>query len=245
MELYPVVLNQNDHPGETSAGILEQVSDALVEPLRQLQEIAAEVRSIEPISEAAGSALTELGATAHSAAKALKAQTTAVLAPAKEFAKAVDAAFERPLSLAAEAEAEAARRLTQYRALVARERAEEEARRRLEAERLQKKLIEEAAKKQRALDEEAMKAGVSAPKVEVPTVVAPAIAPREDEKRLRSEAGTAYGKKKLVVTIVDEAAVPREYCIPSMPKLNAAAKLGVRTIPGVTIEWVEKTQFRG
>lgn len=98
----------------------------------------------------------------------------------------------------------------------------------------EKREADEIEKARKAAEEEAAKNAIKAPEVMVPNMP-------EEKKTIRTETGTtAYVAKKWKGEITDPSAVPREYCIPSMPLVNDAIKKGVRDIPGVRI-WEDKT----
>ncbi|MDD4985622.1 MAG: hypothetical protein PHQ43_07525 [Dehalococcoidales bacterium] len=109
---------------------------------------------------------------------------------------------------------------------------------RLEAERK----VREAAKK---LQDEKDEATRIALKKEIAEETAAAAAPTpqaplmtEKQGVVRTAEGSSYTKFKWVCRIVDPALVPREYCEPAPKLLDAAAKGGVRNIPGCVIEEV-------
>lgn len=60
----------------------------------------------------------------------------------------------------------------------------------------------------------------------------------------RGETGTASTSKKWKGEIVKPEDVPREYCVPHMPLINAAIKLGKREIAGVSITQETQVQVR-
>lgn len=61
-------------------------------------------------------------------------------------------------------------------------------------------------------------------------------------KTEHTEAGRVTFTKRWVCEIVDPSLVPRQYCKPDQPMLNAAVKSGVREIPGCRIVEVESSR---
>lgn len=108
---------------------------------------------------------------------------------------------------------------------------------------IERKKQEAAAQKaaadfQKKLNKEAAKAGVEAPLV--PEIVIP-----KEKTTIKSESGTtSYEVKRWICTVMDPAAVPKEYCEPIKKLLDDAVKMGVREIPGCKIEEITETRFR-
>jgi chemotaxis protein histidine kinase CheA len=80
-------------------------------------------------------------------------------------------------------------------------------------------------------------------KIQAPTVVAQVF--EQTNNVTRTETGaSSYQVKNWVCTIIDSAAVPREFCEPVKKLLDDAVKQGLRTIAGCKIEEVTSTRFR-
>lgn len=141
---------------------------------------------------------------------------------------------------------------------------------RIEAERLEKLTAEEEARQQEALDaaerervaaeealqkantdeevaaaiEQVQKAEQNVEQAEVMDVQVPISTIQVPEKTTRTDQGstTLRGVQKIIIVNADE--VPRKYCVPSQPLLNAALKLGETNIPGTRVETVASTTTR-
>jgi hypothetical protein len=106
-------------------------------------------------------------------------------------------------------------------------------------QRAREKLEREAAvERQRKLDAEAESAGVE-------TVTIPQVPVDQEQKvQTRTETGSSLSiKLEWQGLVIDEGAVPREYCIPDQKKINKAILAGVREIPGVEIKEVPKSRL--
>ena len=67
----------------------------------------------------------------------------------------------------------------------------------------------------------------------------------KEKTTIKSESGTtSYEVKRWVCTVLDPAAVPKEYCEPVKKLLDDAVKMGAREIPGCKIEEITETRFR-
>ena len=110
---------------------------------------------------------------------------------------------------------------------------------RLEMERRERdrKAREEAERLQRQLDKEAKSKGVEAPTVQTPVA-------QEAPTVVRTEAGSAHQRKTWAFEVVNEAAVPREYCAVDERKIREAVKNGVREIPGCRVFEKSETVIR-
>jgi hypothetical protein len=73
-----------------------------------------------------------------------------------------------------------------------------------------------------------------------PVNVAPLTVPKSEGPQRGLDGSSSYTRGKWVVEILWPQAVPREYCEPSMKLLEAAAKGGIRNIPGCNIYFDEK-----
>ena len=114
--------------------------------------------------------------------------------------------------------------------------------REVERQRLQAIEDEKLRKKNETYQKKVEKAeakGIEPPPPPAPVIVQGA------EKTIKSETGTS---STVIVEwkaeIVHEDLVPRQYCIPHMPKINAAVKSGMREIPGVRITQQTRVQTR-
>lgn len=99
-----------------------------------------------------------------------------------------------------------------------------------------KKQAEEAAELQRiALAEQAAKLAEAEETGEI--VSAPAVAdiPAAPAKTSRANLGSVTYREDIDVIIVNPLQVPRQYCDPNISRIRAAAKSGVKEIPGVLI----------
>ena len=99
----------------------------------------------------------------------------------------------------------------------------------LERRKAEEKIKKASEKLQKDLEEQAKESGVEAPKV------TPAPLPKPKKVAMSEEGSTAHVRKQWKADIVDEGAVPRNYCSPDLKKINAAVKAGVREIAGVKI----------
>lgn len=169
----------------------------------------------------------ELGGSAKRLIKNIESKREEVTADARQFVSSVNGFCKMFTEKLKGSCSVLERKITDYRT-------KEELERRKKEEEARKA----AAEFQEKLDAEAKEAGV-----EAPIAVAPIIP--EAKATVKTETGvTAYGRTKWKAEIVDEAAVPREYCSADMKKINAAVKGGVRTIAGVKIFEDTKTVFR-
>lgn len=150
--------------------------------------------------------------------KELEANRKEIVQPPNQYVKSVNAfvkKFARPLN---QIEAILKTKIAQFQHKLELERRERE-----------KKAREEAAKLQTAIDKEAKEKGVESTKV-IP------IAVPEVDKVARSETGVAAHTRKVwKAEVVDESAVPREFCSPDMRLINEAVKAGLKEMAGVRI----------
>jgi hypothetical protein len=79
--------------------------------------------------------------------------------------------------------------------------------------------------------------------IQAPTVVAQVFEQTNNVTRTESGA-SSYQVKNWVCTVIDPAAVPREFCEPVKKLLDDAVKQGLREISGCKIEEVSSTRFR-
>lgn len=79
--------------------------------------------------------------------------------------------------------------------------------------------------------------------IQAPTVVAQVFEQTNNVTRTESGA-SSYQVKNWVCTVIDPAAVPREFCEPVKKLLDDAVKQGLREIAGCKIEEVSSTRFR-
>jgi hypothetical protein len=122
------------------------------------------------------------------------------------------------------------------RARIAREQ-EEQRRRQEEAARAEAKALAEAEK---AKTEKARaKALADAEAASKAQAVALLDMPREMTRGVKTDSGSVSSRERWGFSIVDPAAVPRQYLMPDEKAIRAAVAAGVRTIPGVSIELEE------
>lgn len=126
------------------------------------------------------------------------------------------------------------------RALLAFQHAEaDRVRREREAE---AKRITEAAQRQSEAEAKGDEAAAQAASMEIATIEAkPNLPPMTGYK---TDAGTAFIKKRWRVEVVDPALVPPAYLVPDLHKLQAAVDAGARDIEGCNISEEESLQVR-
>jgi hypothetical protein len=106
-------------------------------------------------------------------------------------------------------------------------------------------MVGELDKRNKEIDDSKKAAEEEAKKHEIqaPTVVAQVF--EQTNNVTRTESGTSsYQVKNWVCTVIDPAAVPREFCEPVKKLLDDAVKQGLREIAGCKIEEVSSTRFR-
>ena len=94
----------------------------------------------------------------------------------------------------------------------------------------------ERMKQQAAAVAEAQQTGELVPKTE---------AVEDMGSKVRANLGTLSFKKVAVYTVVNEKLVERSLCSPDLKKIQARHESGVESIPGVLIEWEDRTVGRG
>lgn len=159
----------------------------------------------------------KVGALSAKLAKDIDKRMREIIGPANEFVKEVRNFAKIYIDKCEKVKQQIGTKTANYRAIVETER----------------RKAEEAANKARAevqtqLDEDAAKAGVTAPRIEPPVV-------KEEPVVTRTEFGTAYSRKKMVFKVVSEADLPREYLMPNEKAIRDAVNAGVSQIPGVLI----------
>jgi len=93
------------------------------------------------------------------------------------------------------------------------------------------RLRKEQAERQRLLEAEAAKNNAPAPPpLPVPVSTVPSI-----KKTETTAQGTVGGAMVWKFEIVNDAEVPREYCVPDIQKIRALVKAGLKNIPGIRI----------
>jgi hypothetical protein len=168
-----------------------------------------------------------LGGEAKKIVKALDAKRKDVTAEAADFVKSVNGFIKMFTDKLDDIEKALKKKIGdyQYRVELERRKQEETAKK-------------AAAELQAKIDAEAKQAGV-----EAPVVVAPVIP--KTRPIVRTETGTSsYQANRWICTVIDPAAVPREYCEPSKKLLDDAVKMGIREIAGCKIEEVSENRFR-
>ena len=193
---------------------------------KEAVRISSDAKALEVKDDESLNLAVMIGGNAKKIAKAIDAQRKAIILEPSEFVKGVNAIAKAITDSLDEAERTAKQKIGQYQTRIEMERRKQEEAARKAAEDFQKKL-----------NAEAKKAGVEAPKVVAPVIP-------EQQKVVRTEAGSSYQVKRWVCTVIDAAAVPREYCEPSKRLLDDAVKMGVRSIAGCTIEEISETRFR-
>lgn len=106
-------------------------------------------------------------------------------------------------------------------------------------------MVKELEKRNKEIDDSKKAAEDEAKKHEIqaPTVVAQVFEQTNNITRTESGA-SSYQVKNWVCTVIDPAAVPREFCEPIKKLLDDAVKQGLREIAGCKIEEVSSTRFR-
>ena len=204
---------------------MEPIRKKLAPYETQLVQMLKAAEATTVVDDKTAEAATALGVQCRKVEKAVEEARTYFKRPALDFSKEIDSLAKAYTSKAQSAANILSGKVAAY---VSKKRAEE-------AERLRKER-EEAAKLQAKLDAEAKAAKADAAQVVMPKA-APKTAP------VRAENGKASVVTKWVCTITDPALVPREYCEPVQRLLNEAVKLGIREIPGCTIEEQSSARF--
>lgn len=137
---------------------------------------------------------------------------------------------------------EAARKHVQGLIIAYRKRKDDEARAAAETER--KRLEEEALKQAQALAESGQAEQAEAVLAEGADLAQAVGAPVQTGPVRGAMAGTASIGKKWGFRVIDEAAVPRAYCVVSEPLIRKAAPKHPAPPPGIPgVEWIEEDTF--
>jgi len=201
---------------------LEAVKPQFAAYVAQVDRMLADAQAIEIKDDATMSFAVALGGEASKISKAIDAKRKLVTADASDYVKSVNG-FAKLFTDKLDAAVRTVKgKISSYQAKV------EIARR--EAE---KRAQEEARKLQDDLNKEAEEKGVEPVQVIPPTIP-------EEKKIVHTETGaSAHFRTVWKAEVVDDAAVPRNFCTPDMRKINDAVKAGVREIAGVRI-WEDK-----
>jgi hypothetical protein len=178
---------------------------------RTIADDAHELVVTDPASEAVAN---ELFGRIRTTSKRIVALKTRWLQPFKDQVKLMEADFKEMGRPAAEAEPIVTAKLQAYRREVAEAARKEQQRLRLLAE-----------KRQAAAAAKAEVRGVEPPPV---MPIAPTVAPPAKSVKADDGSRTTY-VTEYHVEIIDEAAVPREWCCPDAKKLGAAARAQIIT----------------
>lgn len=167
-----------------------------------------------------------MGTTAKQLYKKVEAQKNELIKEPEEYVKGIRSFAKIFTEKLLQIESTLKQKITSYRVIQEQKRREASLEAKKETDRLQAKLTEEAAEK-----------GIEAPKILDP------ILPKEAPV-IRTETGSASGRKTWTFELIDLSKVPEEYKILDEKKVRDAVRAGIRQIEGIRIYERETTTFR-
>lgn len=209
----------------------------------EIAAMVAEAKALEVVDEASQVKAVEIGTKAKKAHNTLEKQRKAILEPAAEFTKTVNALFKGYQGRFAEIESGLKAKIATHQAAVEMERRRKEEAERKAAAELQAKIDAEIAELNAARAAEATANGAEAPEpLSAITVATPVVAPALST--IRTESGTSSKRQKWDFKITDPLDVPREYLAVDEQAIRRAIAAGVRKISGVEIYEATVIAFR-
>lgn len=205
---------------------VEAAKVALRPYLVAIDGMVQEASSIVIEDDAENAAAVALGTTAKMLAKKIEEQRKRIVEKPNDFVKGVNSFCRIFTDKLGNIEDVLKVKLSQYRVALEQKRREQEKAAKKEAAEMQKKMEAEAKEKN----------------IAPPEAIAPVLPKKA--ATVRTETGSASGRKQWVFKVVNEAEIPREWLRLDEMKVRDAIRGGVRNIEGLEIYQEETTTFR-